>query len=358
MTVRPPVAGKPLRQQRQQRQQRAASVPPAKLPSKMARLYKKLNLKITPDTLPAYTNQDLMGTPSTLGSGACNTVYAVKLKKPDGGTLDGVFKPLSNDEYGWVAAATGIPMHDPQIAMRNLATQSYAKLVGMDVVTDTRVAVLAAGPDAQVEGPKLGLVMARAPGREAGETDLALLDRADVRAEVTNLQLLDHLTGQGDRHRNNYFIDVQNGRAKVTGIDNDQCFGHRLKDPEGIHRGDNRTNYGFHGTKLPPVVDYNMVIKITSLTPDDLRRSLGDKLTPAEVEATVARHARVKEHIIELEQQGRIIDPGEWNQGWVTQLLDETNSYVGRERQRAIAIEKQARPASQQRAKQWSNFGW
>ncbi len=327
------------------------TVPAKALPLKFAPLYQGLNLKVTADTLPTFTNADLVGKPTKLGSGTFNTVYAVQLKKPDGSKFNGVFKPLGNVENGWVAAATGIPKHDPQIAMRNIATLSYAQKLGIDVIPDTRVAVLAT----DLSGPKLGLVMERASGKPAAEVDAALLDRADVRAEVTKLQLLDHLTGQGDRHGQNFFIDVgADGRAKVTGIDNDQCFGARLTDPNGIKYGKGRTNYGFRGTSLPPVVDTEMAAKIKSLTHDDIRGMLGDKLGSAEVQAAIARHEGVKQHIAKLEAQNLVIAPADWNKPHVTKLLDSGNSYVGRERQNALVRARAEGPAGRQPNADWA----
>ena len=42
---------------------------------------------------------------------------------------------------------------------------------------------------------------------------------------ITDLVWNDLVTGQGDRHHENYFIDKDNdGKAVVTGIDNDMCF--------------------------------------------------------------------------------------------------------------------------------------
>ena len=331
VNVKPPRDGRPLLHAQQQ----AVNVPAGRLPTDIGRLYQKLNLKVTDDTKPAFTNDNLMAPPTELGSGAFNTVFAVKLEKPDGSTFDGVFKPLGNVEKGWVAAATGIPKRDPQIAMRNIATLSYAQKLGIDVIPDTRVAVIRTGLD----GPKLGLAMERAKGKPAAEANLALFNRPDVCAEVTKLQLLDHLTGQGDRHGNNYFIDIgQDGKAKVTGIDNDQCFGSRLTDPAGIKYADNRTNYGFRGTSLPPVVDTEMADKIHSLTHNDIREMLGNKLSEAEVQAAIARHEGVKQHINVLARNGRIIQPSDWSRPAVTKLLTAENSYVGREREHAPLV--------------------
>lgn len=116
--------------------------------------------------------------------------------------------------------------------MRNVATVAYVRKLGMRVVADTRVALIDTG-----QGRQLGMVMERARGKSAADTDPGLFKQANVCAEVTKLQLLDHLTGQGDRHAGNYFINIEpDGRAKVMGIDNDQCFGHKMTDPAGIER--------------------------------------------------------------------------------------------------------------------------
>jgi len=300
------------------------------LPAHIDRLYKQLKLKVTPDTLPAFTNAQVLEK-AKLGSGAFNTVFAVKLRNPDGSTFDGVFKPLDTTERGDVAAATGIPANDPQIAMRNIATVSYAKRLGFDVVPETRVALIDTGKG--IGDPCLGLVMERARGKPAAKIEASVLARPDVCAEVTKLQLLDHLTGQGDRHFNNYFIDIDSsGRAKVVGIDNDQCFGKRLLDPAGIQQLPNdRLRHVFRGTGMPPVVDTEMARAIDALTPADIRSMIGDKLSEDEIHAAISRHHGVKNHIAQLRAAGRVIEPAQWAQPSVQQLLNPQNSYLGRE---------------------------
>jgi hypothetical protein len=293
-------------------------------------LYKQANLKETSDTNPAFIDAKLLEKPKVLGSGAFNTVFAVKLQNPDGSVFDGVFKPLNATEDGGVAKASGIPKDDPQTAMRNLATVAYAKKLGLDVIADTRVTLIDTG-----RGPldlDLGLIMERARGKPASKVDASILARADVSAEITKLQLLDHLTGQGDRHSNNYFINIEpNGRAKVTGIDNDQSFGKDLTHPADIQWGDDPRYDDFRGTALPPVVDTEMERSINALTKEDIRSMLGNKLSEAEIAAAVSRHQGVKDHIAQLRADNKIIDPAQWGHPKVQQLLNWENSYVGRE---------------------------
>jgi hypothetical protein len=216
--------------------------------------------------------------------------------------------------------------------MRNIATGTYAKALGFDVIPDTRVALLKTPSDeAGLGSPELGLVMQRATGKTAADSPQSTLARPDVAREVTKLQLLDHLTGQGDRHRNNYFVNVEpNGRAKVTGIDNDQCFGEKLTHPEGIRFTGSRF-CGFRGTLLPPVVDFEMAIAINGLAPADLEAMLGDKLSRGEVRAANERLAGVKRHIVELERRGLVIHPHQWQDPRVQGRLTSDNSYVARD---------------------------
>jgi hypothetical protein len=305
------------------------------------RLYQQMNLRLTTDTRPAFTDAQVIEKPTLLGSGKFNSVFTVRLMEPDGRPFDGVFKPLGNEETGWVAGVSGIPRDDPQIAMRNLATVAYAKKLGLDVIADTRMAMLDTG-GGPFE-PQLGMVMESARGTPAAKTGSGILARADVCAEVTKLQLLDHLTGQGDRHANNYFISIEpDGRAKITGIDNDQCFGQWMHDPAGIQQiPDHEWQRGFRGTGLPPVVDTEMERSINALTERDIRLMLGDKLREPEIEAAVHRHEGLTEHIAELRADGNIIEPGEWGNPDVQFLLNGGNSYVGRDRDRALRIEAQ-----------------
>ena len=298
----------------------------------LSRAYRDLNLKVIPETRPAFNDANLVEKPKKLGEGTFNSVFEVKLRSDNGAITQGVFKPLNSTDDGWVTAATGIPWQNPQIAMRNIATGGYAKALGFDVIAETRVAFLST-PTAPGEPgtPGLGLLMEKAAGQAAASLPAETLQLPAVVREVTKLQLLDHLTGQGDRHANNYFVHVgPNDQVKVTGIDNDQCFGARLTDPEGIRfTGDSKC--GFRGTRLPPVVDTDMAFAIMALTPEKLQEMLGNKLSPSEINAANLRLSGVKEHIAKLDKSGAVILPHQWDDKHLISRLDPDNSYVGRE---------------------------
>jgi hypothetical protein len=152
------------------------------------------------------------------------------------------------------------------------------------------------------------------------------------------LQLLDHLTGQGDRSCANYFINIEpDGNAKVTGIDNDQCFGPFLHDPNGIKEvpGDPH-RWGFRGTSMPPVVDTEMATLIRGLTSIDLYMMLWNKLSEPEIQAN-SRLMAVKHHVDALARVGWVISPQDWGQDSVQHRLRVDNCYIERDRNFAIS---------------------
>jgi hypothetical protein len=291
------------------------------LPADVQAHYKRLNLAQTRATRPAFIDDDVIDPPSYLAAGRFNRVFSVKLRGLNGEPLDRVFKPLAAVEKGWVAERTGIDLRNPQTAMRNLATLAYAQRLGFDVIPDMKVGLLTL-PGPGSPQPQLGLVMERAPGHSARMTSLPDLRRGDVARETTKLQLLDHLTGQGDRHSENYFIHIDpQSRVKVTGIDNDQCFGHKAHRPDAM-RPDFTSfrldRIGFNGTGLPKFIDTEMAKAVTSVTPEHLHEMLVDKLSAAEVQAAVKRLEGVKAHVAQLSQQGKVLSPQAWEQRFST----------------------------------------
>lgn len=295
-------------------------------------IYQRLKLKQTPDTLAAYTDADVLEPPKRFGTGSFSTVYAVKVSEPDGSERDVLFKPIPQEEHwsfaGW---KTGIPKDNPQTAMRNIATLAYAKKLGFDVIVDTRVALINVGKDPFE--PALGLVMEPAKGKSAELADGGVFARADVCAEITKLQLLDHLTGEGDRHGLNYFIHLDpDDRPRIMGIDNEECFGEKLTDPAGTQKLDNDESRLFQGVGLPAVIDTEMESAIHAMSQEDIRSLLSDKLNDAEISAALQRYQGLKEHIAQLREAGHVIEPERWGAPEVQQLLTPENSYFARDR--------------------------
>jgi hypothetical protein len=312
-----------------------------------ARMYRDVNLPVTRETLldPDFRSSNETAS-KVLGSGAFNTVYKVTYSN---GAV-GAVKPLPRIdgrvvEKGWVANKIGIDPRNPQNALRNVATVAVARKLGFDVVPVTRIAE---------HGGRLGILMGMAPGKTAKEirkTNPDLFRNAEVRRAITKLQLLDALTGQGDRHRGNYFIHIgPDGRVTVTGIDNDQCFGHKVRNPNDIAHDPNykaegsSQSDGFHGVRLPPVVDTEMAAAFDRLTPEDLNDLLGDMLSPDEVDAANRRLRVIQNHINNLRTSNCVIASTDWGSEAVSRRLTPENSYVARDG-RPIDLRGPRRPA-------------
>ena len=301
-------------------------------------IYGTHQIPITEDTLIRFSDLSVSQEPKAFGRGSTSTVYKV-------GYNDGkfrIFKPLAppdpsgHQPFGWSAREIGIDRHNQRIAVRNIATCRLAKALGFDVVAQTQLGLHTLQGAAPGAPAQLGLVMELAPGKAALDykaEDNAVFELPEVRRDLTKLQLLDCLTAQGDRHAGNYFIDVRpDGGVRVTGIDNDQCLGPKVHNPDQIRRGPrNGPSWGYRSCGLPPVVDTDMVEAVLAMSPEKIRSLLGDILPPGEVEATVQRLNAIQDHIVGLEPLDRIIDPDGWADARVYEHTNFTNSYFARE---------------------------
>lgn len=306
--------------------------------------YRRLGIPITRQTIATErTDEQRLGEMSLLGGGAFNKVYTARYSGSEGIVKD-VFKPLSSEDSGWVAHKIGIDLNHPQIANRNLATQDVARALGFDVVVDCQIG-FGRLPEDRPGTPselQIGLVMGRAPGEPASRTRPEHYANPEVRREITKLQLLDHLVGQGDRHGGNYFIHVHTDargktQVKVSGIDNDQCFGKNTTHGNDIHHAANdKQRSGFRGTKMPELIDTDMAAALRSITPKRLDALLGDKLSPAEVKAARSRLQSLHDHVDRLERKNQVITPTQWNaRKDMSAFHTKSNSYFARDAGRA-----------------------
>lgn len=285
--------------------------------------YREAGLAINRSTVIGSAQDERCAGPLVfLKKGGYNKVYVTDYCNPDGSIREVAFKPIKAlKKAGRLAQRMGIDPKNPQFTMRNLASSAIDKKLGFNVLVNTGIAIHKLP---ETGDRKLGLEMERAKGKSAGDW-LADAERggADAKAIFSDpgywraaikLQLTDAVTGQGDRHDDNYFIDDSSGAITVTGIDNDQCFGSAIANPNDLvtRRKDHPLDFGSRGVLLPPVVDTDMVAAINSLTDETLDAVLGDMLKPAEIKATKARVAAIEAHILKLAQEGLVIDPAGW----------------------------------------------
>ena len=166
----------------------------------------------------------------TLGSGNFNTVTLVAVK--DGS--EWVFKPELAGRLTAPNSPLNIGMNvNQEITRINLAVQTTANALELDdIMVKTSVGT---------HNGQFGMFMEKAPGitgkdfKHSDQSEIKAMDDADfgkvvggMMRKLNRLQWFDIITGQGDRHADNYMISVKKGvppSVDIKAIDNDASYG-------------------------------------------------------------------------------------------------------------------------------------
>lgn len=168
------------------------------------------------------------------GQGGINTVYEVKMK--NGHSY--IFKPECSNRIGLNNLLTARGGYDTNVNLSalNIASHDIAQLLnGESNVVNARVGIF---------NGQVGLFMEKARGCEIdayvnihnpshNQPRLNSLNDRDflrvngqIMQKCYNLEWTDFILGSSDRHRGNYFINIdQKGDVSLKGIDNDMTFG-------------------------------------------------------------------------------------------------------------------------------------
>jgi hypothetical protein len=285
------------------------------------------------------TSQEKPPPKEVLGKGAVNEVMQINYS--DGAH---VFKEEKTKEEREFLAPTliGIDLkNDLRCGNRNVATGLVGELLGTPVLDPCTFAIM---------DDKVGLLMKKAPGKspkkwgeKAEEGDPTPLDNlspkalASLQKQMMDLEVCDLITGQVDRHYDNYLIDVKGNEVTVKGIDNDFAFGN--------------TNFGgipvkgmgcFNIRNLPKLMDSKMAEKIRNLDFDtDVAPQFEGLLMDDEIAAAKERLQALQAHVGVLDNTNCIVENWEtWrsNPGGLTvqQFLapennDDKSSYFARD---------------------------
>ena len=232
-----------------------------------------------------------------LGKGQVNTVWKVLFA--DG--WEAVWKRDSDTVEANVAGLAdqaGIPHTRANFGGRNIAMYKMDQLLGTGVIPRTERAVW---------GGHAGTVMEMVKGRQLANTEIneqgqvgnttgTDLDYAnpDIQRGLSNLQMLDAICGQFDRHGGNVMVETTRGGGirSIKGIDNDFAFGVKMKL--------NANNKVSHERGMPRFVDVHVAAIMTRITADDVRQTLAGLLTREEIEATVERFLQAKAYCVAL----------------------------------------------------------
>lgn len=354
------------------------------------RAYHEARLPINEATRAHARIQDTL---TPLGQGAINSVFKGQVELSDGTTMTGVFKAEKPGAGSFADAAktAGIGFDRPGWATRSVATSRLEQRLGLGVIPRTEIVVhegqlgsvmeLARGVSPNTHGnfslplppgvaqhlrdnPEVLRNFVLSKGFTGGEMDGDTLkvfneklggvpdengDRVEVlqgqsgrvamdysdpvlRRDVTKLQWLDALTGQVDRHGQNYFIErAPDGSVLgVQGIDNDIAFGNQITDAnatskvgfQALHSDGGEFDSHFKGGLLPTVVDRTTFDALMALTPEQVKADCKGLLAPDEIAATQARLAQIQAHLRGLADNGGVLETLEdWRSPEATKRL-------------------------------------
>lgn len=267
-----------------------------------------------------FTDGNLRSRMKVIGSGAAHTVSKGSYEV-GGHNIDQVHKyddeELVHPEGGRFGAPRrlGIDQSNPRLLERAVFTSKLDHELNFKVCVGTNFAS---------HHGQIGIVMDLASGHVASDTLVGFTENQAVsQRELTKLHLLDILTGQGDRHGQNYMVQTtKKNTTGVKAIDSDFCMG-----PEPHDINDLMGSQSIHLPGLPPVVDTDMAFAINSLTKESLADLCGDMFDDASIEAAQSRLQQLQDHIQVLNDNGCVISPDDWGKPLATKLLTEATHH-------------------------------
>ena len=291
------------------------------------------------------------------GAGNANSVS--KIEFTDGDVRVFKAEKLREDQPLDGATAIGIDKNSPHNGNRNIATSAISDLLGLKVMPKVNFGL---HKDPETEKVEVGLMMGLAPGKPPargvwedfktqqfgkigelmknrdfdgllkckpkvrlkppsgpgwekevtkllppwGDTPPSKKAQAAMQEQLNGLEWCDVLTGQTDRHAQNYFVEVNGDDVKVTGIDNDMAFG-KKQTKASVTKNELDARKTPPG--LPSLIDkkvYDELIKKTFER--DLLPQIAGLLTDEEIEASRQRFNEVKEHAAMLKEGGYVVE--------------------------------------------------
>ena len=237
----------------------------------------------------------------------------------------------------------GVPKGEAHLVARNIASWNLAQRLGFPTLIAKAESTVVQSPNGSYS---LGIMMDYAKGDEAYVTleKLVIANEAEklfalgsFRKKLTQLQWIDALSWEVDRHAHNFFIHRDgNDEVSILGTDNDNCFGSEFNPQKlytnfpsipGIHKSKRLEEIGYASSiALPHVIDVKMATQILSLKNIDVSKISGSLLTSQEQMAFIHRIGIIQTHIRILEFMGRVISGRNlrWAQDDVENWLEES----------------------------------
>ncbi|MCO6417381.1 hypothetical protein JYK14_14575 [Siccirubricoccus sp. KC 17139] len=270
-----------------------------------------------------YNDDKATAVDDNFGAGMANSV--AKITYEDGSEL--VFKgeKISDTQQLGIASAIGIDGGAPHNGNRNIATSAIAEFLGKPEVVPKVCYGLHSNPLTGQQ--EIGLLMTKGAGKTVNYKDEIGNNKrrafwepghppsddaiAKLGEQLTSLDWSDVICGQQDRHGGNLMIEIEGDEVKVTGIDNDVCFGKNQLDPNGSKSkiSSARTN----PPGMPPLIDKKVYDRLVAGDFDrDLAPTLSGLLTPEELAAAKSRFDLSKQHALGLNPDYVVADWKAW----------------------------------------------
>ena len=258
-----------------------------------------------------------------------------------------------NDQLSSVGTTTGSVMQrmkiddrDEKVNMtkRNVATSRMAAMLGLeDLVAKSETAEMydeATGTTirgnlmAQAKGDMSGSEFAKKA--KGGKKNIDLTDTSDIpdvtinttgkfQRDMCNLQVLDVICGQVDRHQNNFLVSAnESGELSgLQGIDNDASFGLNERTEwigGNIHSRD--VYKSDTGEMTLPYMDRNLAERIRGIDPEMIKYALSDLLKEDEIQAVITRLGKLRSALDTMDDS-RLLEDDQWNDDTAQGLIDQ-----------------------------------
>lgn len=279
-------------------------------------------------SLPEYSNDEVCFRFIELVTNSANSIDTIRANINDGDKLN--YQGKKGDKIN--------------LSGRNVATSRVAEFLGIGNVVAKSETVEVFEPG--MKKGKIGNLMKKAEGR-SGEKVTRSLQRELIDAghesgkgeganiikdkitgnfqrDMSNLQILDYLTGQIDRHWNNFMVqeetktETETGTEKtkltgLTGIDNDFAFGNAKIGNKGKIGSHGITPVNQKGELIIPHMDKKLAERILSMDKKQLEFLLVDLIEKENIEAACKR-LEILQKAIKTADENVFVEDGNWNE--------------------------------------------
>ena len=209
---------------------------------------------------------------------------------------------------------------DCGLITRQVASHQTDKLLGLNVIAEEKYGV-------DLTGKVIGVSIQAEGCNIVSNRGVLQVDCRDPRIQkgLSDLQVIDFINGETDRHAGNIFIDPRTG--KVTGIDNDLSFPEKAVGGQAVDKM----------VGMPKVIHEDTKKRILETKPEDLRKKLsapppknGPKpLSKAAIDGAVNRLTALQEELGKKEGSAIKVVKA-FDDGTYKSAIDEANrSFLG-----------------------------